>query len=72
MPGIGGAQGAIGNAGAGANGDINDTGIGWGQDGVDNDASKGLAGSGIIDSGAANVVLFGATAARYVNGNGDH
>ena len=72
LPGIGGAQGAIGNAGAGANGDINDTGIGWGQDGVDNDASKGLAGSGIIDSGATNVVLFGATAARYVNGNGDH
>lgn len=72
LPGTGGAQGDVGNAGAGTNGNINDTGIGWGQDGVDNDASKGLAGSGIIDSGAANVVLFGATATRYVNGNGDH
>ena len=75
LPGTGGSVGAVGDvpyANNGANGSINDTGIGWGQDGVDNDASKGLAGSGIIDSGAANVVLFGATAARYVNGNGDH
>ncbi len=74
LPGTGGPAGAIdgGISGAGSNGNINDTGVGWGQDGVDNDASKGLAGSGIIDSGAANVVLFGATAARYVNGNGDH
>jgi len=73
LPGTGGAVGAVGDiSSAGSNGNINDTGVGWGQDGVDNDASKGLAGSGIIDSGAANVVLFGATAARYVNGNGDH
>jgi len=74
LPGTGGTAGAIdgGISSAGSNGSINDTGVGWGQDGVDNDASKGLAGSGIIDSGAANVVLFGATAARYVNGNGDH
>ena len=74
LPGTGGPAGAIdgGISGAGSNGNINDTGVGWGQDGVDNDASKGLAGSGIIDSGAANVVLFGATATRYVNGNGDH
>ena len=73
LPGTGGAVGPVGDiSSAGSNGSINDTGIGWGQDGVDNDASKGLAGSGIIDSGAANVVLFGATAARYVNGNGDH
>ena len=72
LAGIGGAEGAVGNSGAGTNGSINDTGIGWGKDGVANDALKGLAGSGIIDSGATNVVLFGATAARYVNGNGDH
>ena len=75
-PGAGGAAGFAGSplpsGTAGTNGSINDTGAGWGQDGVDNDAQKGLAGSGIIDSGAANVVLFGATAARYVNGNGDH
>ena len=75
LPGLGGSAGDNNNVSpgsAGSNGNINDTGIGWGQDGVDNDSSKGLAGSGIIDSGAASVVLYGATAARYVNGNGDH
>ena len=75
LPGSGGSAGDnnnVSSGSAGSNGNIINTGIGWGQDGVDNDATKGLAGSGIIDSGAASVVLFGATAARYVNGNGDH
>ena len=76
-PGVGGEQGVIGIAGAGTNGSINDNSIGWGQNGVDNGALKGLAGSGIVDGVnslglTADVVLFGATAARYVNGNGDH
>jgi hypothetical protein len=55
----------------GTNGQINGTGGGWGNDGIDNDALKGLKGSGIIDNGAT-VVLFGDTPTRYINGAGDH
>ncbi len=55
----------------GVNGEIDGLGTGWGVDGIDNDASKGLKGSGIIDSGAT-VTLFGDTPARYINGAGDH
>jgi hypothetical protein len=47
----------------------------WGIAGADGAAGSGqlggLAGSGIKDSGAT-VVLFGSTALRYINGNGDH
>ncbi len=55
----------------GKNGEIDGSGSGWGIAGADNDANGGLAGSGIIDSGAT-VNLFGADASRYINGNGDH
>ena len=70
IPGQGGrAGGASQNQGvAGANGQI--TSAQWGQAGADNGAQGGLAGSGILDSGAT-VVLFGESG-RYVNGNGDH
>ena len=43
----------------------------FGQDGVDNDATKGLKGKGVVDSGAT-VTFFGANATRYINGSGDH
>ena len=43
----------------------------FGQDGVDNDAVKGLKGKGVIDSGAT-VTFFGSNATRYINGSGDH
>lgn len=44
----------------------------WGQVGAANNANAGgLAGSGVIDSGAT-VTFYGDTAARYVDGNGDH
>jgi len=75
-----GAGGAAGDANpssqvnqgsAGANGQIDGSGSGWGLAGANNDAVGGAAGSGIIDNGAT-VNLFGATAARYINGNGDH
>lgn len=56
---------------AGTNGEIDGSGSGFGNDGVDNNEQKGLKGSGIIDSGAT-VNLFGATALRYINGNGSH
>lgn len=55
----------------GSNGEINGTGSGFGVGGANNNAVGGMAGSGIIDSGAT-VNLFGATALRYINGNGDH
>lgn len=48
-----------------------ESGPNWGVDGAANGSSGGLAGSGIIDSGAT-VTLFGADATRYINGNGDH
>lgn len=56
---------------AGKNGEIDGSGSGWGNDGVNNDATGGLAGSGIKDNGAI-VNLFGSTPTRYINGNGDH
>lgn len=58
----------------GVNGEIDGTGSGWGNDGLANDASSGgLAGSGIIDSGATvNLFADGDLATRYTNGNGDH
>ncbi len=74
-PGSGGFSGtAFGDAvvgQAGVNGEIDGSGSGWGNDGADNDANRGLAGSGILDNGAT-VNLFGADASRYINGNGDH
>ena len=80
-----GAGGAAGDANpssqvnqgsAGANGQIDGSGSGWGLAGANNDAVGGAAGSGIIDglnaAGVAPTVnLFGATG-RYINGNGDH
>jgi len=42
----------------------------FGQDGANNDASGGLAGSGII-SGGATVNLIGSNSTRYIKGNGD-
>ena len=42
-----------------------------GINGASTGASGGLAGKGVIDSGAT-VVFFGDTPARYINGNGDH
>ena len=76
QPGVGGEFGpAFGNEASqgstGTNGQIDGTGSGWGNVGASNDATGGLAGSGIIDNGAT-VTLFGATSARYINGNGDH
>lgn len=74
--GVGGAAGRAIDGGTitgitGTNGEIDGTGTGWGLAGANNGATGGLAGSGIIDSGAT-VNLFGATASRYINGNGDH
>lgn len=43
----------------------------WGNDGLNNNATAGLKGSGVIDSGAT-VVFFGEDAVRYINGSGDH
>jgi hypothetical protein len=69
--GIGGLAGAgIGGVGSfGANG--SETGPNWGVVGANNNAAGGLAGSGVVDSGAT-VVFFGDTPTRYINGNGDH
>jgi hypothetical protein len=63
--GIGGTLGVNGNDGS-------EFGIsGWGIDGVANDATAGIAGSGVIDSGGT-VTFYGSDATRYINGNGDH
>jgi len=43
----------------------------WGVAGANNDATGGASGSGVIDNGAT-VTFFGDTAARYINGSGDH
>lgn len=43
----------------------------FGVDGSNNNALGGSKGKGVVDSGGA-VVFFGDTAARYINGNGDH
>lgn len=74
--GVGGQYGTVTGSGAtngntGSNGEIDGTGSGWGVDGVDNSASKGLAGSGVVDNGAT-VTFYGDTPTRYVNGNGSH
>ena len=63
----GGGGGGISGAGDGGNGGD------WGQPGAVGQTGQfgGLAGSGIFDSGAT-VTLFGSTATRYINGNGDH
>jgi len=55
----------------GSNGEIDGSGSGWGNAGANNDATGGLAGSGVKDNGAT-VNFFGDTPARYINGNGDH
>jgi len=77
-PGIGGSPGSFGGGVtsqglSGSNGEINGTGTGWGIAGDNNFAVGGLAGSGIIDSGAT-VTLFadGDLATRYINGAGSH
>ena len=72
--GIAGSGGTIRGAATGDDGDIGNNGTEsgpFGLDGVDNDATAGLKGSGVVDNGAT-VVFFGSTATRYVNGNGDH
>lgn len=43
----------------------------FGIDGDNNNATGGLKGKGVIDSGAT-VTFFGNTPQRYVNGSGDH
>jgi hypothetical protein len=43
----------------------------WGLTGANNNATGGIAGSGVIDDGAT-VTFFGDTVARYINGSGDH
>lgn len=65
------AGGTTSSGSTGVNGEIDGTGTGWGNNGINNDAIGGAPGSGIIDSGAT-VVLFGDTPARYINGNGSH
>jgi len=67
-----------GNVGqAGTNTDLAEQGISgsvntvFGIDGANNNATGGLAGSGVVDNGAV-VTFYGETAARYINGNGDH
>ena len=71
--GSGGAGGA-GTSGSGNGGN----GGNWGLAGSASQASSqnpsesgGAAGSGVLNSGAT-VTLYGTTAARYINGNGDH
>ena len=64
----------IGNGGApgsSANAPTAGTGGDWGISGTNSGSTGGIAGSGIIDSGAT-VTLFGENATRYINGNGDH
>ncbi len=65
-------NGGVGGGGVSGAGDGGDGGD-WGQPGAvgQTGQSGGLAGSGIIDSGAT-VTLFGSNATRYINGNGDH
>jgi hypothetical protein len=78
LVGVGGLAGAAGGVVitqglAGVSGQIDGSGTGWGNDGAANGASSGgLAGSGIVDGGATTVNLYGTTAARYINGSGDH
>jgi len=55
----------------GINGSIDGSGSGWGNAGANNDATGGAAGSGVVNNDAT-VVLYGADASRYINGNGDH
>ena len=67
IAGVGGV-GGIGFSGATDGG----AGGNWGQAGTAaSGGAAGLAGSGILDNGAT-VTLYGATAARYINGNGSH
>jgi hypothetical protein len=63
----GGGLGGTGTPTSGGNAGI------WGVAGasVTGGGTGGAAGSGIKDSGAT-VTLFGSSAARYINGNGDH
>ena len=63
--------GTGGTGGSSANAPTAGTAGDWGQAGTAAATSGGLAGSGIIDSGAT-VTLFGSNATRYINGNGDH
>jgi hypothetical protein len=74
--GVGGQYGTVTGSGAtngntGSNGEIDGSGSGWGVDGVDNSAAKGLAGSGVVDNGGT-VIFYGDTPTRYINGNGSH
>jgi hypothetical protein len=65
----------VGNGGAGGTGTAGAGGAAgdWGDAGTaaTSGGAGGLAGSGIKDSGAT-VTLYGSTATRYINGNGDH
>ena len=64
----------VGGVGGGGFSGATDGGTGgnWGQAGTAaSGGAAGLAGSGILDNGAT-VTLYGATAARYINGNGSH
>lgn len=54
----------------GTNGKIDGTGTGFGVDGVDNDATKGLKGKGLV-KGGATVRVFGDTPSNFINGSGD-
>lgn len=71
-----GANGTIkGTGGAGGAGLLMSGGNGgnWGQAGenVLGGSSGGLAGKGVVDSGAT-VNFYGSTTSRYINGRGDH
>ena len=76
LPGLGGPAGADNEEGDvtnsnGINGTSNiSTGV-FGMDGANNNAFGGAKGKGVVDSGAT-VTFFGSSAARYVNGGGDH
>ena len=70
--------GGAGGAGSAPGGSDGGNGGDWGQVGLDSLATNinpartgGLAGSGVIDNGST-ITFHGDTAARYINGNGDH
>lgn len=76
-PGIGGANGQAISTSGGKIGSDGKTGTNnrltgkFGQNGKDNDTVGGIAGKGVVDSGA-NVQFFGSNSIRYINGTGDH
>jgi hypothetical protein len=54
----------------GSNGQTDGTGSGFGFDGVNNEATGGTKGDGIIKNGAT-VRVFGDTPTNFINGGGD-